>query len=88
MQTIHTQFNFNIGALYTIDTEKWLYLKPDIWKSKGLGSIRKNVPFVILEFGNFQNHVDFIKILTIDGVIGFITCYCDDIFKEVKSNEF
>ena len=64
---------FNIGGLYISHVEHILFDAPDIFYSDYLGKVPEHTPFVVLDLEFFSKRC--IKILTTEGMIGFIKLF-------------
>lgn len=78
---------FNVGGLYMSDINKGLYDIPNIWDSEFLGTLSKHTPFVVLDIEYYLTK-RFLKVLTVDGMIGFIKMFEEgEKVKEFNYNE-
>lgn len=66
--------NLKLGKMYISSIDRGLYESPSVWSSKVIGQLDKNIPFVLLDSGDFIR-TSCLKILTANGTVGFVKIF-------------
>ena len=80
--------NLKLGKMYISGIDRALYDSPSVWSSKVIGQLDKNIPFVLLDSGDFIK-TSCLKILTANGTVGFVKIFQSfgETINCVESNE-